>query len=52
MNFYFLCKLDELENKVTEIFYMTDVFCKFFGFVTSKHTTDKLLKCEKHRPET
>ena len=40
------------ENKVTEIFYMADDFCKFFDAMTAKYTLKPTGKRKYHRNPT
>ena len=40
------------ENKVTEIFYMVDDFCKFFDAMTAKYTLKPNGKRKYHRDST
>ena len=40
------------ENKVTEIFYMADDFCKFFGAMTAQYTLKPNGKRKYHQDST
>lgn len=40
------------EDKVTELFFMADEFCKFFDWMMARYTLKNTGKCPYHREST